>query len=247
MEHIKIVEPEVKYISQGDDIKHHVAQCARVCYGRESGNDEATYNRLINDKHWSMFRHASVYAIINKDKFTGTPDILKYYRNCPYINIIEDKDRIYISTNEHFMLDCERENTVAWYIIDANRVDFDEAEANYIMWKHLLRYTFMCTTSIAISRELNRVSPNNIAERSTRYVLENGSITRPHWMNGDNPEAEAVYLDSCSNSFKTYKQLINDFGLKRQNARGVLPLDTTTKVIYTYTIDEWRHIINLRA
>ena len=30
------------------------------------------------------------------------------------------------------------------------------------------------------------------------------------------------------------------------DARGVLPLDTATKCVYTYSIDEWRNIINLR-
>lgn len=54
---MKIIEPKVELWQQGDDSKAHVARCARVCYGRETGNDEATIKRLINDEHWSMFRH----------------------------------------------------------------------------------------------------------------------------------------------------------------------------------------------
>lgn len=54
---MKIIEPKVELWQQGDDSKSHVARCARVCYGRETGNDEATIKRLINDEHWSMFRH----------------------------------------------------------------------------------------------------------------------------------------------------------------------------------------------
>ena len=34
--------------------------------------------------------------------------------------------------------------------------------------------------------------------------------------------------------------------MHRQDARGVLPLDTATVCIYTYSIEEWRHIIDLR-
>ena len=34
--------------------------------------------------------------------------------------------------------------------------------------------------------------------------------------------------------------------MHRQDARGVLPIDTATKCAYTYSIDEWRAIINLR-
>lgn len=35
-------------------------------------------------------------------------------------------------------------------------------------------------------------------------------------------------------------------GLKPQDARGVLPLDTYTVVAYTYTLSEWSHILDLR-
>ena len=47
---MKIIEPKVELWQQGNDAKTHVARCARVCYGRETGNDEATIKRLINDE-----------------------------------------------------------------------------------------------------------------------------------------------------------------------------------------------------
>ena len=34
--------------------------------------------------------------------------------------------------------------------------------------------------------------------------------------------------------------------MKPEDARGLLPLDTATKVIYTYSIKEWKHILDLR-
>lgn len=61
---MKIIEPKVELWQQGGDAKAHVARCARVCYGKETGNDEATVKRLLDSRHWSMFRHESVYAII---------------------------------------------------------------------------------------------------------------------------------------------------------------------------------------
>lgn len=39
---MKIIEPKVELWQQGDDAKAHVARCARVCYGRETGNDKFT-------------------------------------------------------------------------------------------------------------------------------------------------------------------------------------------------------------
>ena len=46
------------------------------------------------------------------------------------------------------------------------------------------RYTFVVTTQISTSRELNRTSPNNIMEQSTRYVnfySKGGAICQPWW------------------------------------------------------------------
>ena len=125
----------------------------------------------------------------------------------------------------------------------------------------MMRYTFCVDTQISTSRELNRVSPNNIAEKSTRYVYEDGSICRPHWMTDEEVDylnnepifeewcnshkKASIYRNSCNDSFNKYKLLV-DIGMHRQDARGVLPIDTATRCAYTYSINEWRHIIDLR-
>lgn len=46
---MKIIEPKVELWQQGDNSKAHVARCARICYGRETGNDEATMKNILND------------------------------------------------------------------------------------------------------------------------------------------------------------------------------------------------------
>ena len=51
---MKIIEPSVELLIQ-EDAKSHVAKCARICYGRESGNDDATIKNLITNNHLSMF------------------------------------------------------------------------------------------------------------------------------------------------------------------------------------------------
>lgn len=52
---MKIIEPKVELWKQGDNAKAHVARCARVCYGRTNGNDEATIRRLINDEQKLLY------------------------------------------------------------------------------------------------------------------------------------------------------------------------------------------------
>ena len=46
---MKIIEPSVGLWKQGDDVKAHVAKCARVCYDKETGNDDVTINTLLKN------------------------------------------------------------------------------------------------------------------------------------------------------------------------------------------------------
>lgn len=257
---MKIIEPKVELWQQGDNSKAHVARCARVCYGRETGNDEATIKRLINDGHWSMFRHGTYYMIANdSDKTLET--IIINYANTIGFSYRYEKHVYYITVNGNWVLDHKTPfGYISKYIVPIE--DFCNTEIGF----HMMRYTFCVDTQISTSRELNRVSPNNIAEKSTRYVYEDGSICRPHWLNGYDifkdiashyivykdrePDTDInhkvlTYIQSCDNSFTNYKYLVES-GLHRQDARGVLPLDTATRCVYTYSLKEWRAIIDLR-
>lgn len=255
---MKIIEPKVELWRQ-EDAKAHVARCARVCYGKETGNDEATVKRLINSKHWSMFRHETVYAMIPIELWYGNfGEILKGYKASPYISWVTVRDYIYVSTNGNFMLDIEKYEPVLYNEINNYRVSEEEFNSCETAYNLFARWTFCVDTQISTSRELNRVSPNNIAEKSTRYVYEDGTICKPYWIstkeadmfnednNADLDEAMNVYLRGCKRSFEDYKILIDKHKLNRQDARGVLPLDTATRCIYTYSILEWRAILDLR-
>lgn len=259
---MKIIEPSVELWKQENDIAHAV-RCARVCYKRESGNDEATYKRLIESKHYSVFRHASYYYIINKNK--GYHKIIDTFINVVDsklkivgIDIKYDDRNIYIVVNGQFLL--EHPSFIA--SIHKYQVDEDTFKNTEIGF-NMLRYTFKVVTQISTSRELNRVSPNNITEQSTRYVYEDGTLCRPHWLkqkdidiyfadetsnlyNEHIDDATDYYLSKCEEDFRRYKFLINRYNIHRQDARGVLPIDTATVCAYTYSIDEWRAIIDLR-
>ena len=255
---MKIIEPKVELWRQ-EDAKAHVARCARVCYGKETGNDEATVKRLINSKHWSMFRHETVYAMIPIELWYGNfGEILKGYKASPYISWVTVRDYIYVSTNGNFMLDIEKYEPVLYNEINNYRVSEEEFNSCETAYNLFARWTFCVDTQISTSRELNRVSPNNIAEKSTRYVYEDGTICKPYWIstkeadmfnednNADLDEAMNVYLRGCKRSFEDYKILIDKHKLNRQDARGILPIDTATRCIYSYNILEWRAILDLR-
>lgn len=132
--------------------------------------------------------------------------------------------------------------TEAEFIKKAKKYDCESAFA-------ILRMTFVVTTQISTSRELNRTSPNSIAEQSTRYCnLEKKGgvqIARPHWYLNGTRWQRMVYSFVCRVCEWGYNRLLKS-GLKPEDARGVLPLDTYTVVAYTYTIAQWKDIIDLR-
>lgn len=253
---MKIIEPKVELWQQGNDAKAHVARCARVCYGRTNGNDEATIKRLIDSGHWSMFRHGTYYIIANdSDKTLET--IVINYANTIGFSYHYEKHVYYITVNGNWVLDHKTQfGYISKYIVPIE--DFCNTEIGF----HMMRYTFCVDTQISTSRELNRVSPNNIAEKSTRYVYEDGSICKPHWMTDEEVDylnnepifeewcnshkKASIFRDSCNNSFNKYKLLV-DIGMHRQDARDVLPLGTATRCVYTYSIDEWFDIIRKRV
>ena len=267
---MKIIEPNVELLEQTDLISH-VARCARICYRKESGNDERLIQSLKLRKHLSMFRHFTYYYIMpayvlhssyKTNQVLWIADLCKVINtHCQIIVGIDIRyagDNYYIVANGQWVL--EHQDLVK--SLDEYKLTAEEFFNYDIISYNMMRYTFKVTTQISTSRELNRVSPNNIAEQSTRYVYEDGTICRPHWMTKE----EANYLNtneildddwivnhcwakryiwSIDNSFDKYKVLV-DAGLHRQDARGVLPLDTATVCAYTYSIKEWRDIIDLR-
>lgn len=249
---MNIIKPAVELWQENDDWIHHVAKCARICYASDGSKDKKLVDNLLKLGHLSMFRHRSIYYIIPKDdKYT---ELVTRFEFCPYVEYLIGNEAIYLATNGHFYIE-HKDNilkTLESFIVTA------EEFSNWEVGWQLIRYTFKVTTQISTSRELNRVSPNNIAEQSTRYVYEDGTLCKPHWISDeeadmfnenndvDLDEAMNVYLRGCKKDFEDYKLLIDKYKLNRQDARGKLPIDTATICAYTYSIKEWRAILDLR-
>lgn len=247
---MKIIEPKVELLSELNiSPESHIARCARVCYGKEykEPNQEADKKMvegLIKRNHLSMLRHSSVY--------------LSFIGNLPtdfiseYVNTKRLKDYICASTNKQFMLESDNRAELNSY----TPLEFLNLCKEFPELFELYRMTFCITTQISTSRELNRKSPNAIAERSTRYCSSKDGleICRPWWsksseediINGHCTHKEFLYyINAISETERVYKSLLDE-GMKSEDARGILPLDTATKVIYTYSIREWQHILDLR-
>ena len=248
---MKLVYPTVEAWKQTSRVDH-VAKCARVCYASESDSEDSNL-RLVNSLekkgHLSMFRHETrCFIVPKKDNpdWKGIYNELTKFIYCPFISFIHANGTTFVSTNGQLWRDLKTHKIVER--LSKYEVPIEQFKETEIGWG-LMRYTFCLTTSIRVSRELNRVSPNNIAEQSTRYVDfgKKGGITicLPHWWLGSPwyiKLAFKAYWKMCEIAYK----LALKVGFKPEDASGLLPLQTATKVVYTYNVNEWKHIIDLR-
>ena len=237
---MQILEPKVESWLQNDTIDH-IARCARVCYASDSNKNNAKLcERLWNNKHYSMFRHAGVYYII--------PEKLQISEKAYIGAVIKlEGHTYYVSANEQ----SAREY---WdYRYKKYRISIAEAESNEVFVKYkMLRFTLCIETGIDITREFNRKSPNSIAEQSTRYVDFNKKLgirfKQCHWMYNMSIWKYCltrIMLKTCELFYKIARSKYG-LNLPPQDARFILPLDTMSKVVYTYTVAEWEYIVNMR-
>lgn len=239
-----ITEPFVQPLNNRDNVEH-VAECASVCYNSTPSNAQRLYDRLIASGHISMLRHESHYYIIPEIELDE--DAKSIFRHSPFCASKEIGDKFYISTNGQFERELEDKHHIYIDYFEVNVSEFFKPDIF-----ELIRLTYVCNTQIAISRELNRVSPNNIAERSTRYIdfLRKLGLrfSKPHWWNTRNLYQRALAWLMMKSSATCYRIARSRFGLnlRAEDARYYLPLGTETQVVYTYTITEWEHILDLR-
>lgn len=277
---MNFIDTNVEWWPQSS-ISQHIAKVGRICYKSEGmqpspemtdveretfveERDRKRSEAFWKSGHRSMFRHGSVYYFI-KHEGKLPKWIWSLFTASSYIACVSQGPRVWISTNMQYLW----ENEKIMRILEPFLVDEDEFISRATQYKcmdalYLLRMTLVVTTQISTTRELNRTSPNSIAEQSTRYVnfgKKGGvGIAEPHWYG--NPIASfsktakrclraramfarMAYYCGCKVSEWMYHLLLR-LGLTPQDARGVLPLDTFSVVAYTYNLHEWKHILDLR-
>ena len=262
---MKFTEPQVEWWQQ-TSLAQHIARVGRICYkakGKQPGKgmteeeveafiqkrDEERCKGFWESGHRSLYRHGTIYFFMPHEK--GLPNYIWAYLNAsPYIDYATKNHKVWISTNMQFLL--EHKNLMdALSSYNVSEDEFIEKAQKYECEEafYIIRMTMVVTTQISTSRELNRTSPNSIAEQSTRYCnLEKKGgvqIARPQWYDGGTRWQRMVYGFVCRVCEWGYNRLLKS-GLKPQDARGVLPIDTYTVVAYTYTLSEWSHILDLR-
>lgn len=140
---------------------------------------------------------------------------------------------------------------------DLNFFDFPEAADAYYPGYELVTNpedvpyfaqaaTICFKTSRAQTHEMVRHRPCAFSQRSQRYCSEsNLQIIKPVWYDNASIFARRVFNDSCKDSESCYRMLIKN-GLKKQEARVVLPNATATTIVMSAYLSEWDWIFYLR-
>lgn len=263
---MKFIYPQVEWWPQ-ESIAQQIAKVGRICYKAkvkqpplhlseeerkdfEQKRDMERSKGFWHSGHRSMFRHGSCYFFVPNEKKLHTIHLWSLMVASPYIDYAVKGSQVWISTNMQFVLEHEDfQQVLEPYAVDEDVFIEKALKAQCMEALWLLRMTMVVTTQISTSRELNRTSPNAIAEQSTRYcnLQKKGGvqIVRPHWYADGTRWQRFWFTLGCKVSSWIYNRLLC-VGLPPEDARGVLPLDTYTVVAYTYSVNEWKHILDLR-
>ena len=267
---MKLIKPKAELLLQQpglEGVYKQIELAGRTCYKSTDKITEDSakpfVDRMINSKHTAMLEHGTVYLEflceqpIKVTHSDGTSDVYddtkiyntlvnKYTKN-PYSKVVERYAGlggyvVYITTNLRVLV----ENN--W--LDDLKYLCEPTEY------HIKRYTFRLTTSIGVTRELNRHRVNSIAEMSTRYCNYSKdkfgnevTFCLPSWLSSteytEMNSEERIFFRSCEHAEFDYLRLISK-GWKPQQAREVLPLCTATEIIHTAYASDWGHFFDLR-
>ena len=261
---MKLIKQTAELWTQSYDelgIYKAVERAARLCYRSNDKVTEDSYKKFIemisSKGHNSPMEHGTVYLTVPYN----IPDDLcvKGYSNNPYsiVRISDDCKTAYITTNYRVLI----EN--GW--LEDLQYLCEPTE------HHERRISVHITTSIGISRELNRHRCHSICEESSRYCCYakdkfDNCITYviPNWANIEEGEYTNMleiirktpidgyelgvpkYLETLLDAEITYLTLINK-GKTAQQAREILPLSTKTELIHTAFESDWRRFFKLRC
>ena len=242
---MRLIKSSVEIIPQQSGLINgykHIEKAARNCYKSEDKITDESYKTMMdilsNKGHMSPTEHCAIYLTMQWD-----PSAWKRYTQDPFsvINIVGGF--LYISTNLRVIIENGWQNDLN-YMVDPTP-------------NHELRITAKVVCSEGIAREWNRHRTMSISQQSTRYCNYSKdkfgnelTFIIPEWVKTclKNKQYDPVeqWCETLENCEVDYMSLIS-CGLKPQEARSVLVLDTATCVFYSAYIKDWKKFFELRC
>ena len=270
---MKILEPKYEILSQGegmDGVYKHIELCGRTCYASSMKIDKDSakpfVERMVSSNHLAMCEHGTIYLHVAYDNEFFVPEslLVKHYRENKYSKVMQIGNDYYITTNYRVIVENE------WF----DDLDYICEPTEWHEKRITVRFTTQIAVSREANR--HRVdSVAEQSTRYCNYSKDKFggeiAINKPKWVSDDyavNPSSYdgGTFVDLAKNigSYEhwspvekwwfanrvcemMYLSLVKDDGLKPQDARTILPLDTNTELIHTAFVSDWLHFFDLRS
>lgn len=257
----------------------HIEKCGRLCYKSDDKmTDESAEPfvfRMINNKHYAMLEHGTVYLTVNRNNdcfefaskiMPGTitsgeyENIRERYVNNKYSRLVENNGVLFITTNFRVIV----EN--GWL----DDLEYISKPTKF----HVKRVTVKFAIDRFTGEEFIRHRPFSFARESTRFCNYSKdkfgnevTFTYVPWCSTDdavepehNVEEWGTILPYNTNMWNAidwwlwslqaaetaYLNLIR-LGWSPQQARVVLPCAISSPLIMSGFVDDWKHFFDLRA
>lgn len=242
---MKLIKQSVEIWKQPEGeigIYKQAERAARLCYKSCDKITEDSYKKFIgmlkSNGHNSTFEHGTVYLKIDKGQDLGKLWAVAF---SPYSRSNFGVNTMYITTNYRVLLENNIVEEAFKYLCEPTKY-------------HTKRISVYMTTSIGISRELNRHRCHSICEESSRYCNYskdkfNNELTfiQPGWVYSDKFDRDSLeWSAAMANAERGYMSLIKN-GWKPEQARDLLPLATKTELVHTAFEDDWEKFFELRC
>lgn len=264
---MKLIESKVEIIEQEpglEGVYKQIEKAGRLCYKSEDkiceGSAEKMVENLMKRGHGSPLEHGTVYMIFkwwqigkklkyifNKySKIRGFKYVTTNYRVLVENNWLDDLQYLCEPTEHH-----EKRITVKMNCSIGISREFNRHRANSVC-ETSTRYCNYAKDKFG--SEITFVIPEWVKDRinETASYNNNDDLARIPYATAVfdsrmlSDKAISIWLNALTTTESDYMDLINE-GLKPQEARSVLSLDTATEVMYTAYSSDWEHFISLRT
>lgn len=260
---MKLIEPNVQEITDFEGVDNFykaVALAARICYASDKTTDDKELcERLIKLGHYSPFEHAIISFDFEKlyKIYTGEGDFnriqeLVIARSGLSKYKVEIESAVYLNGRVliESIIQIKKEQKINDSIIEL--LDLMLNYLKEINSANSIFKSFIVDTSIGCTREMNRHHDNfYICEQSTRYCNfskdkfgNEVAFNKPYWYDSASFKKQKAWEFAMRQA--EYNYINNQYMFSIDEIRGILPIDTHSRAIYTATIEEWQHIIDLR-
>lgn len=251
-----------------------IEKAGRICWDSKPAGDSVDFfQRVVLVKnHGSVAEHSNMVFHLRDVSTDRLQEVAGIFANSSYITVSKHNGIIYIAGNlrawiEWMQLTVQLDTKTLMIFklpaLVANTINFNLYNTLHSLLsrsityhidhsedipKNLRRYTVKIVTDRAVLAEITRHRNDTaFSVRSQRFCDEsNLTIIHPEWIHSCNPKALYNFYIAMNSIEQTYQELRQD-GLRKEQARVVLPNQTATTLAMTAYKPQWINIFKLRT